>query len=122
MRILLCLILLIFPFFTNAMAKEAPLFHDIKVSGTNGNYVVTGESRMKTGKFLYSVEDGHVDLINESEVRTNGKGNSWKKFRLNIQILKEKLPKNGTVILNLYERGQDGKIKQIYPVVLQRFN
>jgi hypothetical protein len=101
---------------------QNPVFNGIQAEGSKGKYKVTGQVRPLNGKFFYSVEDGHNQLINETEVVLNSKYPQWKPFTLNIAIPENKLPQNGSVILNLYERSKDGEIIHTYPVLLERFN
>ena len=100
--------------------EENTTFRFVKVSGTKGDYVITGEFRSTKGIFNYSVEDGHVEYMKEKQVVGNGK-QEWKPFKLHIQIPKEKLSFNGPLILNLYERDKEDKITNHYPMILEKF-
>lgn len=100
---------------------ENPVFKGVKVEGSNGIYKVTGQGRPISGKFYYTVEDGHNELIGETEV-PGSKYPEWKPFMIDISIPENKLPGNGALILNLYERSKDGAIIHTYPVLLERFN
>ncbi len=93
-------------------------FQDVKVSGTNGDYLVTGTAKGKYGPVYYTVEDGHVEFIKEKQVQLQEDGT----FQLNIHIPREKLPHNATLILYLYEKNKKGEKNQPYPVVLERLN
>ena len=101
--------------------EENIAFRHLKVEGNNGNYVVTGETRTEKGLFFYTVEDGHVEYIKEKQVLSNEGNSDWHSFKLQIHLPKEKLPANGTLILNLYERGKEGKIINTYPFILENF-
>ncbi|WP_226675790.1 BsuPI-related putative proteinase inhibitor [Mesobacillus jeotgali] len=101
---------------------ENPVFKGVVSEGNKGNYIIKGEARPINGKFFYTVEDGHNQLIPETEVAPGAKYPKWKPFSLEISIPESKLPQNGSVILNLYERGKDGEIIHTYPVLLERFN
>ncbi|WP_102261826.1 BsuPI-related putative proteinase inhibitor [Mesobacillus jeotgali] len=101
---------------------ENPVFNGVVSEGNKGNYIIKGEARPINGKFFYTVEDGHNQLIPETEVAPGAKYPKWKPFSLEISIPESKLPQNGSVILNLYERGKDGEIIHTYPVLLERFN
>lgn len=100
---------------------ENTAFRGVKVSGTNGEYVVTGEARSESGIFFYSVEDGHLQFIKERLVHLEAKKGEWEPFTVKVRISKDILPRNGTLILDLYERGLNGKISNIYPAILERF-
>ncbi|GAM15682.1 BsuPI-related putative proteinase inhibitor [Mesobacillus selenatarsenatis] len=101
---------------------ENPVFKGIVSEGSKGNYKIMGEARPINGKFFYTAEDGHNQLIPETEVVPGAKYPQWKPFSLEISIPESKLPQNGSVILNLYERSKDGEIIHTYPVLLERFN
>lgn len=135
MRIVVWFILLHFSFMTNADAigvkqsdykyyvvpAENNAFRGITVSGTNGEYVVTGEARPAEGMFYYSVEDGHMQYIKERQVILKGKCGGWELITVDIRVSNDVLPHNGTLMLNLYERSKDGRITNSYPVILERF-
>jgi hypothetical protein len=101
--------------------EENTVFRHLTVEGNNGNYVVTGETRTEKGLFFYTVEDGHHEYIKEKKVVSSGEGSDWHSFKLQIQLPKEKLPHNGSLILHLYERGNGEKIIHSYPLVLEKF-
>jgi hypothetical protein len=101
---------------------QNPVFKGIQAEGSKGKYKVIGQVRPLNGTFFYAVEDGHNQLVNETEVVLDSKYPQWKPFTLNIDIPENKLPQNGSVILNLYERSKDGEIIHTYPVLLERFN
>lgn len=114
-------LLFLLPLFVSdfGLMKEAEetssIFRNIEVEGQNGVYKIQGET--KRGEFFYTVEDGHIQYIEEQKVTLKSKG----KFKIEINIPKNELPKNATLILNLYEQDGDGKIVNSYPVVLQKF-
>jgi hypothetical protein len=101
---------------------ENPVFRGIKAEGRKGNYKVIGETRPMNGKFYYSVEDGHNELVKQTELVSGSIYPQWKPFEVNVSIPADKLPMNGSLILNLYERSKDGTIIHTYPVLLERFN
>ncbi|MGA9228399.1 MAG: BsuPI-related putative proteinase inhibitor [Mesobacillus sp.] len=101
---------------------ENPVFKGVGAEGSKGNYKITGEARPTSGKFYYTVEDGHNELIREAEIVTDSKYPQWKPFVIDVSISVDHLPQNGSVILNLYERSGDGTIIHTYPVLLERFN
>ncbi|OCA84286.1 hypothetical protein A8F94_16370 [Bacillus sp. FJAT-27225] len=106
--------------------SEAPgentVFHEINVTGSNGSYTVTGKARPRTGEFFYTVEDGHNQLIKEMKVVSGSKYPDWAEFELKLTIPAKQLPKNGTLILNLYEKTAGGSITgEPVAIVLQQF-
>lgn len=101
---------------------ENPVFKGIQAEGERGSYKISGEARPIGGKFFYTVEDGHNQLIAETEVVPQSKYPKWHPFSLDVTIPENKLPKNGSLILNLYERSKEGEIIHTYPVLLERFN
>ena len=100
-----------------------PVFKGGRAEGSKGNYKIIGEARPINGKFYYSVEDGHNELISQTEITLESKYPEWKPFSIKLSIPANKLPQNGSVILNLYERSREsGEIMHTYPVLLERFN
>lgn len=102
--------------------KEHPAIKNVKVQGSKGNYTVTGKARPLAGKLFYTVEDGHNELVAETAKQTKTKYPDWSEFAIEVKLPENKLPENGTLILNLYEREQkENKIIHVYPVVLEKF-
>lgn len=101
---------------------ENPIFRGIKTEGRNGIYKIVGETRPINGKFYYTVEDGHNELVKQTEAVPGSIYPQWKPFEVNVSIPSDQLPVNGSLILNLYERSKDGTIIHTYPVLLERFN
>jgi hypothetical protein len=102
--------------------KENVAFRNIKVTGENGEYTVTGEARVFEAVFLYTVEDGHNEIIKETPFYANEGAPSWSKFELKLSIPKEKLPTNGTLTIHIYERSaKDGSVVNSYYAPLQQF-
>lgn len=102
--------------------KSDANFQNIKVTGRKGRYQVKGEARPRLGEFYYTVEDGHNEQIKETKVQTGSRFPQWNPFQLDISIPEKNLPKNGTLILNLYERDTNGTTIQSTPVVLEQFH
>lgn len=100
---------------------ESTAFRKVKVSGTQGIYSIEGKASPKLGHFYYSVEDGHNQLISETKVESDQESQGWRAFSVKIAIPKESLPKNGTLILTLYERTSEGEFTNTYPVLLEKF-
>ncbi|MCH1625844.1 BsuPI-related putative proteinase inhibitor [Ferdinandcohnia quinoae] len=97
-------------------------FRNVEVSGENGEYIVTGEARVFEASFLYTVEDGHDYIINETAQMASEGAPAWAEFKIEISIPKEKLPENGALIIHLYEKSaKDGSIINSYNALLQRF-
>lgn len=102
--------------------SESTAFKDIAVSGKRGIYTVTGQTNIKKGEFFYTVEDGHNEFVSETLVKVRTNYPAWISFKLDINIPAEKMPENGTLILNLYEKSESGQILESFPVVLETFN
>ncbi|CAM3658805.1 BsuPI-related putative proteinase inhibitor [Mesobacillus zeae] len=101
---------------------ENHVFKKILTSGSGGSYKVTGLIR-NGGEFFYSVEDGHKEYLPETKIAAGKSNRHWEPFSIRVNIPEEKLPGNGVLILNLYERKGEGRVmKQIWPVTLQDFN
>jgi hypothetical protein len=97
-------------------------FRNVKVAGEQGKYIVTGEARIFEAVYMYSVEDGHNVIIEETPAQLKEGAPAWSPFELEINISKMKLPKNGTLILHLYERSaKDGSIVNSYFAELEKF-
>jgi hypothetical protein len=77
-------------------------FCNVQVSGSGGQYIITGEGRVFEAVMAYAVEDGHNYLL--EDFYTLGEGApAWSPFQLDIVIPEEQLPHNGTLILELFE-------------------
>ncbi|WP_282171872.1 BsuPI-related putative proteinase inhibitor [Cytobacillus firmus] len=96
---------------------QNPSFSQAKVTGRNGEYIILFKARPKSGKLWYSVEDGHNELQSEKTILASS--NDWKSFRIKISLTSENIPENGTVVLHLYEKDEDGDIMNSYPVILE---
>ncbi|WP_313800618.1 Gmad2 immunoglobulin-like domain-containing protein [Cytobacillus sp.] len=94
------------------------LFRHVKASEKNGVYEVKGEIRSNKKEFYYIVEDGHNELITEKRQKVNTTSSKWSKFSFEVVLPKESMPKNGTVILYLFEKDSQGKQLHISPIVL----
>lgn len=108
-------LLLVF-FLINPCYSTGQMFQHVKVEGGGGHYTISGETERGDGKYFYLVEDGHDELVKEKPLLIKHS------FKIKIDIPSSKLPQNGTVILNLYERNSLGKPVHSYPIVLERFN
>lgn len=122
------LFLFFIPFFIGEMdlpieqlGESNAIFKNVVVEGKSGEYVVKGEARTKIGTFFYTVEDGHYQYVDETKVYFTKKNSTGGLFEINIELPKENLPNNATLILNLYERDENGKVKNTLPVVLEMF-
>lgn len=103
------------------VAEENPVFRNITTEGSKGKYTVKGEARPIRGRFYYSAEDGHNELVSQTEVSAKSKYPVWTEFTINLIIPEKNLPQNGSIILNLYEMDQEGNVIHSYPVLLERF-
>jgi hypothetical protein len=101
---------------------ENQAFRNITVSGTNGNYVVTGEARIFEAVLQYEVEDGHYVYLEGSEMASVG-APDWGTFTINLNIPESDLPNNATLMLILFEESaMDGsRVNELF-VVLDTFN
>ncbi|NHM33678.1 hypothetical protein [Neobacillus terrae] len=94
--------------------KEAPQnYRNVRSTGKNGRYIITGELRIKGEKLFYTVEDGHNELA-KGVVPIKAK--EWTSFKFEIKIPQEKLPQNGSVVLYLYDEEQNAT----KPVLLEQ--
>lgn len=102
--------------------EESPLIRNVKVSGRDGIYIVKGEASPATDSFYYEVEDGHRIFISEKYVTANKFNSKWVEFKININILKESLPDNGTLTMYFYEKNKKiNEMTRVFPIILQRF-
>ncbi len=101
---------------------ENQAFRNITVSGTNGNYVVTGEARIFEAVLQYEVEDGHYVYLEGSEMASAG-APDWGTFTINLNIPESDLPNNATLMLILFEESaMDGsRVNELF-IVLDTFN
>ena len=87
---------------------ENQAFRNITVSGSQGNYVVSGEARVFEATVQYEVEDGHF-IYQEGFVTASEGAPGWGTFTLNINIPEASLPEYGTLSLILFEESaEDG--------------
>lgn len=122
MKKLLFLITIMFMFIPSmGYAKEESAFKNIVVDGGSGNYKVRGDAHIGKDYFYYSVEDGHTQFIEETKIQTGKAFGDAYPFVIIVSIPKEKLPKNGTLIMNVYTKSEKGDIQQSHPVVLEVF-
>jgi len=91
------------------------------VLGENGRYTVIGKARVFEAVMHYAVSDGH-DVLDEQMVVLDAGAPAWAPFELNIEIPKEKLPVNGTLMVELFEySAKDGSRVNEWFVVLEKF-
>ncbi|RDU35548.1 hypothetical protein DRW41_17580 [Neobacillus piezotolerans] len=100
---------------------EQTIFMEVKAEGTNGSYKVTGKARPHSGEFFYTVEDGHSQLIPETKLSSGASYPDWAEFEIVIKVPSGKLPKNGALILNLYEKKEGSILGQPLAVILEQF-
>ncbi|HHW39107.1 MAG TPA: hypothetical protein GXX18_18045 [Bacillales bacterium] len=102
--------------------SESTAFRNISVAGKNGEYVVNGEARVFEAVFLYTVEDGHDYVIEETQATANEGAPAWSPFELKISIPEDQLPMNGALTLELYEKSaKDGSVINETFVKLEEF-
>ncbi|MDR6224778.1 Gmad2 immunoglobulin-like domain-containing protein [Desmospora profundinema] len=97
-----------------------PWFRDIRVSEPVIHYEVTGEARVSEGTVHYTVEDGH-DILAEGSVTASAGTPEWGSFTEDIRIPQNRLPANGTLILVLFEKDDDGSHKNSHYLPIDRF-
>ncbi|MDQ6420572.1 Gmad2 immunoglobulin-like domain-containing protein [Paenibacillus sp. LHD-117] len=96
-------------------------FCNIRVSGSGGQYIVSGEGRVFEAVMNYSVEDGHNYLLENHHMLDEG-APAWSPFTLDIVIPPEKLPANGTLTLELFEySAKDGSRINVLSIPLETF-
>jgi len=101
--------------------EENTAFRNIKISGSDGVYKVTGEARVFEAVMQYAVSDGHSYLLEKSHTLQKG-APAWSAFTLNISIPKEKLPVNGTLTIELFEySAKDGSPVNVLIKPLESF-
>ncbi len=101
--------------------EENEVFRNILLSGSNGEYVIQGETKASNQVFYYAISDGH-DYLAEDMHRLNEMTNEWQPFELRIQLSKEDLPLNGTLMIELYDGlDEDGFRTGMLFVPLERF-
>ncbi|WP_138420483.1 BsuPI-related putative proteinase inhibitor [Aquibacillus sediminis] len=82
-------------------------FKNVNLEKSDGDYVVTGEARVFEGVFLFSVDSGNENIIEETGVQVDFGAPEWSEFT--IDIAEEDVPENEPVTLSLYERSmKDG--------------
>lgn len=103
-------------------ATESQAFRNVSVTGSRGNYVVTGEARVFEATIQYEVEDGHF-LLQQGFVTASEGAPGWGAFTIDIRIPEESLPANGTLMLILFEESaKDGSRLHETPVLLETFS
>lgn len=100
---------------------ENSAFRNINVSGSKGEYTVTGEARVFEATFQYEVSDGHM-VFAKGFYTTNEGAPAWSPFTLNVKVAQASLPKNGALTLALFEESaKDGSIINELGVTLEVF-
>jgi len=89
-----------------------PLVTNISTAGQKGIYTIEGTAHTKES-LSFTVEDGHEEILSKQPVTVADDG----RFKFNVTINKENLPKNGTLIL--YFQELNGKLSE--PVILEKF-
>ncbi|MCR2806385.1 Gmad2 immunoglobulin-like domain-containing protein [Paenibacillus soyae] len=96
-------------------------FCNVKVSGSGGQYTVTGEARVFEAVMNYAVEDGHDYVLEDFHMLDEG-APAWSPFTLELDIPPDKLPDNGTLMLELFEySAKDGSKINVISVPLETF-
>ncbi|MCP8967082.1 BsuPI-related putative proteinase inhibitor [Ectobacillus ponti] len=98
--------------FKGGTAPSAP----ITVQGKDGVYMVSGPAMPEAGQTMYTVEDGHNELVPATRIDVS------KAWRVEINLSKAKLPQNGTLLFVLQVGSKDGKqAPKQQEFVLQQF-
>ena len=98
-----------------------PAFREIDITGSGGQYVVTGLARVFEGNMRYAVSDGHDYLVDDFMTLDMG-APAWSPFELVLDIPEQSLPINGTLTLELFEESaQDGSIVNLRVIPLEQF-
>lgn len=98
-------------------AKKLPLRH-IKVIGSGGRYIVKGQVGQSGVDYFYTIEDGHNVLIQKKLLIKKKEKQKWVSFRIKVNLSKEQMPHNGTLILFISEQG---KTAYSHPIILEKF-
>ena len=102
-------------------AVQNAAFRNLKVTGQNGAYTVTGEARVFEAVMQYAVSDGHRYLIEDFHTLQEG-APAWSAFALKLDISAAELPANGTLTLELFEySAKDGEITNFIAIPLETF-
>lgn len=101
--------------------SENQVFRNVKVKGEKGSYQVEGKACTTSDNIYYTVEDGHNQQVEETELRLKNGSSKCKPFVIEVTVPVAELPQNGTLILNLYERNKEGDIVHNYPTLLEKF-
>lgn len=89
-------------------AYENNAFRIHEITGSDGNYTITGEASVWEASFMYAVSDGHDYLVEDFTTASNG-APSWGEFSIDISIPEEQLPVNGTLSIEIWEESaKDG--------------
>ncbi len=103
-------------------STDSIVFRHIEVTGSQGNYVITGEAQVFEATIQYEVEDGHFLFLKDFTTASAG-APAWGTFSINIHIPEESLPENGTLMLILFEESAyDGSRIHELPIVLEIFS
>ncbi|MBM7571509.1 BsuPI-related putative proteinase inhibitor [Aquibacillus albus] len=105
---------------TESTQIEGGIFKNVQIDGQEGQYTVSGEVNSSIEAFYYLVEDGHSILVDETEVATATEERS--PFEFDVTISEDKLPINGTVMLIMYEKTEDGTKQSSFHIPLERFD
>lgn len=101
--------------------NENTAFREVKVSGSDGSYTISGEARVFEASMSYAVSDGHRYVL-ESYHTLDAGAPAWSPFELNIELEPDQIPENGTLMIELFEySAKDGsKIHELH-VPLESF-
>jgi hypothetical protein len=93
---------------------------DIKVeSGEENSYVITGQSRSRSGELYYVVEDGHHEWIEETKLSIQPSFPDWNEFTFKVNLDKRRTLSELPFVLYIYEKDSQGNMINIYPKLLR---
>jgi hypothetical protein len=95
--------------------KKEEAASSVQIEGENGMYTIAGDAMGDIRRAVYTVEDGHTILIDKTQLSVQ------KPWKVQINIPKEKLPKNGVLLFILNMENQNGKTMQ-KEYVLEKFH
>lgn len=111
--------LILLLFFSFSFSNEGVhIVRNVKVDGGHGIYRLTGEARLGGNNLYYNVDDGHNEIFQEKKMVFKDDHSQWQPFEMTINIPKERLPENGSLLLTFYTKDNSS---QAYSILLEKF-